>query len=75
MAFVKSQLDADRSEAEELQLHQIEYLASFINPEGVKQVQGARRNSRRVTDENFLRAVASLSGTKAAMEVSKLDRK
>lgn len=75
MAYVKSMIEADRRESEELQLYQLEYLASFINPEGVKQVQGDRRNSRRVTDENFARAVASLSGTKAAAEVLSLNRK
>jgi hypothetical protein len=74
MAWVQSQLEFDRQQVSELQLHQLEYLASFINPQAVAQVQSTRENTRASSGDNFLRAVASLSGSKAAAEVAKISK-
>ncbi len=70
MAWYKSQIEADSKEEFEQRLALVEHLASFINPEGVKQVQGSRKSAVRVTDDSFLRTVASLSGGEVAKQVA-----
>jgi hypothetical protein len=46
----------------------IEYLASYINPEGVKRVQEARKNTSFVPDDHFVKVIEKLIGKDAAKE-------
>ena len=70
MGWIKSQIDADEKKEFDERLALAEHIASFINPEAVKQVQGSRKSAVKVTDDNFLRTVASISGAQVAEQVA-----
>lgn len=49
----------------------VEYLASFSNPEAVKQIRETRKNARPQTDEEFAQMLGSQFGRAAAFRAKK----
>lgn len=40
----------------------IEYLASFINPQAVKDLKNMANNTKQISDEDFAKTLAKISG-------------
>ena len=62
MLWYATMFNKERNETFESELDITEYLASFINPEGVKQVKESRANRKTVSDEDFEAGIRKMFG-------------
>jgi hypothetical protein len=53
---------------------ELEYLASFINPEAVSKVKEMRRNTKAVSDDDFTEILKNVSGRTDLPEFVELER-
>ena len=53
MMWMCAQIDLDNQESLDTKKAYIEYLASFINPQGVQEARAMANNTIRVSDEDF----------------------
>lgn len=65
-----SMMSKDKFDRMDEMIGLIEYLASYINPEGVKRVQEARKNTSFVPDDQFLNIIEKMSGAEAARDLA-----
>lgn len=62
MLWMDNMMDQDDKELFDEKKAFIEYLASFINPQAVREIKNMANNTKQVSDEDFAKTLEQLMG-------------